>query len=249
MKIYYLSVGLLINISLFISCSVFAGNSENSYYLKYKPKTNNLVSGLAFQPDPGESNAPAKTSYMKTKNTQQTTGSSQSTETKQSEGPPQPVMPPQPAHLAQPAVPPLSMQKAKPESSGSSTKEAKLEARIATSIIETEFAYFLISDFDFPDDHELRIRIWKDGKQTEEYYTFHKGVGVNVDGETIRYPYVDSICCIMYGTKGKLDRFSIDLNKDGKGLTDLPGCKVKKATDPSDSLNVQLPKLIPDYNM
>ncbi len=109
--------------------------------------------------------------------------------------------------------------------------------------------FFIISDFVIPEGYELHIKIWKNGKETEEYYKYSPEKGINDNGTIKKYPVVDSLCCIKYGKKGGLKPFSIDLNMEGKGLTDLPGCIVENSDNPNNSLKVTLPDVCPNTNI
>jgi len=109
--------------------------------------------------------------------------------------------------------------------------------------------FYNVSDFDIPDGFQLHIKIWKDGYESEEYFLYEEGVGVKLGADTIRYPQVDDLCCIKYGPKGKLRPFSIDLSNYGKGLTDLPNCKVENSDKPLYSKKIILPAATPNFNM
>ena len=115
--------------------------------------------------------------------------------------------------------------------------------------VQNNNKFYTISEFIIPNGFQLHIKIWKDGKETEEYYEYTSDVGINYKGNTERYPIVDALCCIKYGNEGNLKPFSIDLNQRGKGLTDLPGCEVKDADSPTGSLIVNLPTKAPDTNL
>jgi hypothetical protein len=108
---------------------------------------------------------------------------------------------------------------------------------------------YTISEFVLPEGFELHIKIWKDGKETEEYYLYTPGEGINANSITKRYPLVDALCCIKYGKTGDLKPFYIDLNMYGKGMTDLPGCEVNNTQHPNNSLSVNLPTEIPNTNL
>jgi hypothetical protein len=119
----------------------------------------------------------------------------------------------------------------------------------ASYSIENNNKFYMISDFIIPDGLQLHIKIWKDAKETEEYFEYIAGVGINSNGKTEQYPIVAALCCIKYGIKGSLKPYAIDLNNGGKGLTDLPGCEVNNANKPAKSLIVKLPKKAPDMNL
>ena len=61
-------------------------------------------------------------------------------------GPPQPIIPPQPAVSAKPAVP---------------SKTIKSTANSNDNTFFAKNTHFIISEFEFPDNHELYIKIWK----------------------------------------------------------------------------------------
>jgi hypothetical protein len=112
-----------------------------------------------------------------------------------------------------------------------------------------EDSFYIISEFIIPKGHQLHIKVWKDGVETEEYYLYEVGVGVKLGSDIIKHPQVDDLCCILYGKKGNLNPFSIDLKSYGKGLTDLPGCTVENSEKPAYSKKVVLPAVIPNFNM
>ena len=142
-----------------------------------------------------------------------------------------------------------SMKNSKSNVQNQSSQDTTSNTSDVVNTQATEKLFYIISNFEYPDEHELHIKIWKDGKETEEYYVFEKGVGIMVADEVIKYPHVDVLCCIKYGKKGDLKPFSIDLNLKGEGLTDLPGCNIEESKTPEDSLNVKLPNIIPSFNM
>jgi len=128
--------------------------------------------------------------------------------------------------------------------------ELKQEEDYKASLIKIKNKQFYkISKFEYPEDCELHIKIWKDGKETEEYYFFEKGVGIKVNGKTIKFPEVAAMFCIKYGKKNAVLPFLIDLHNMGKGRTDLPGCNVEKADSPSATLHIILPTQIPNTNL
>ena len=112
-----------------------------------------------------------------------------------------------------------------------------------------EDSFYVISEFIIPEGHQLHIKVWKDGIETKKYYLYEVGVGVKLGSDIIKYPQVDDLCCILYGKKGNLKPFSIDLINYGKGLTDLPGCKVQNTEKPAYSKKITLPVIIPNFNM
>ena len=107
----------------------------------------------------------------------------------------------------------------------------------------------IISEFIIPDGFKLHIKIWKDGKETMDYYEYIHGQGIMNGTKLDKYPEVASLCCIKYGSGGDLKPFSIDLNQRGKGLTNLPECKVENANNPTNSLIISLPSKTPNVNL
>ena len=107
--------------------------------------------------------------------------------------------------------------------------------------------FYIISEFVIPDGLQLHIKIWKNGKETMDYYEYIPGQGIKNGTKFDKYPKVDALCCIKYGGKGTLNPYSIDLNKTG--LTDLPGCDIENTDSPPSSLKVNLPDKYPDVNI
>jgi len=109
--------------------------------------------------------------------------------------------------------------------------------------------FYTIAEFVIPENFQLHIKIWKDGKESEEYYEYIKDIGIKNKGKIEINPLVAAMCYIKYGTSGSLIPFLIDLNFRGKGLTDLPNCEVTNGTKPLGSLSVSLPDKIPQTNI
>lgn len=101
---------------------------------------------------------------------------------------------------------------------------------------------YTISSFNYPDHYELKVKICEEGRESDDYYTYEKGLGLSAHGVTLKNPVVYSICHIEYGTGKKLKPFTIDLNEKGKGKTDLPGCVIKDSDSPMGSIIIVLPE-------